>query len=133
MNVPFVVAGALAIMAAAIHGGLGEKIVVSKLRRETLPSSRFGSPRMTLLMIRVTWHITTLAFLVMGSALVACSPIASSQVCEGVGRISSIAFASFFVLTIGLAAPHIRRTVRRHPAPLIFAVVSVLAWVGAGR
>jgi hypothetical protein len=132
MNVPFVVAGALALTGAAVHGILGERIVVTKLRTETLPSSRFGNARMTLLMIRATWHITTLAFFVMGSALIACSPV-SSGACEGVGRVSAIAFASFFALTIGLAAPHVRRTVRRHPAPLIFLAVAVLAWVGAGR
>ncbi len=132
MNVPFVIAGVLAITGAAVHGILGEKIVVTKLRTETLPSSRFGNAAMSLLMIRATWHITTLAFLVMGSALVACSPV-SSGACEGIGRISAIAFASFFLLTIGLAAPHVRRTVRRHPAPLIFLAVAVLAWAGSGR
>jgi hypothetical protein len=132
MNVPFVIAGVLAITGAAVHGILGERIVVTKLRTETLPSSRFGNAGMSLLMIRATWHITTLAFLVMGSALVACSPVPSGA-CEGIGRISAIAFASFFLLTIGLAAPHVRRTVRRHPAPLIFLAVAVLAWVGSGR
>ena len=132
MNWPFAIAGFLALTGAAVHGILGEKIVVTKLRTETLPSSRFGNATMSLLMIRATWHITTLAFLVLGSALVACTP-ASSAACEGVGRVSAIAFASFFVLTIGLAAPHVRRTVRRHPAPLIFLAVAVMAWVGAGR
>ena len=132
MNWPFAIAGVLALTGAAVHGILGEKIVVTKLRTETLPSSRFGNATTSLLMIRATWHITTLAFLVLGSALVACTP-ASSAACEGVGRVSAIAFASFFVLTIGLAAPHVRRTVRRHPAPLIFLAVAVMAWVGAGR
>ena len=131
MNAPFIIAGALALTAAAIHGGLGEKIVVSKLRRETLPTSKFGGSAMTLLMIRVTWHITTLAFLVLGSALLVCSPGALGDACEGIGRISSIAFASFFLLAGALAFPNIRRTVRRHPAPIVFLAVAVLSWVGA--
>ena len=134
MNVPFVVAGALALLAAAIHGVVGEQLVVMKLRRETLPSSRFGSSSVTLIMIRATWHITTLAFLVMGAGLVACSPEPLRRACEGVGRVSALAFASFFVLAIGLVIPHIRRRAPlRHPAPLIFAIVAALSWWGAGR
>lgn len=133
MNIAFVVAGLLALTAAAIHGGLGEKIVVRKLGVETLPTSKFGGARMTLLMIRVTWHITTLAFFVLGSALIVCSPGQPSAACQGIGRLSSIAFASFFLLAGAIAFPNIRRTVRRHPAPIVFLAVAVLSWVGAGR
>jgi hypothetical protein len=133
MNIPFIVAGSLALTAAAIHGGLGEKIVVRRLGVETLPSTQFGGARMTLLMIRVTWHITSLAFLVLGSALLVCSPREPSGACQGIGRLSSISFASYFLLAGALAFPNIRRTVRRHPAPIVFLAVSVLSWVGAGR
>ncbi len=133
MNVPFAVAGALAITAAAIHGIAGERLVVTKLSLEGLPSTQFGSPRFTKLMIRATWHITTIAFVVTGSALAACVPNGSSQACEGIGRMSAIAYASFAALTIGLAVPHVRRTVRRHPAPLIFVAIAVLSWWGTGR
>lgn len=134
MNVPFVIAGVLALSAGAIHGIVGERIVVTKLRRETLPSSRFGSASFTMTMIRATWHITTIAFLVTGAALVACTPSASgSGACDGVGRVSAIAYAGFAALTIGLAVPHLRRARLRHPAPLIFVLVAVLSWWGAGR
>jgi hypothetical protein len=133
MNVPFVVAGVLAIAGAAVHGILGEKIVVSRLRREALPSSKFGSSSFTLVMIRATWHITTLAFVVLGSALLACTPDATGGACEAVGRVTAIAYASFFALSIGLVAPMIRRIRLRHPAPLLFALVAVLSWWGAGR
>ena len=134
MNVPFVVAGLLALTAAAAHGILGERIVVTKLRRETLPSSRFGSASFTMTMIRATWHITTIAFLVTGSALIACTPGATSTgACDGVGRMSMVAYASFAVLTIGLALPQLRRARLRHPAPLLFVAVAILSWWGVGR
>ena len=133
MNVPFLIAGTLALTGAAIHGILGERIVVTKLRLETLPSTQFGSSRFTKVMIRATWHITTLAFVVMGSGLLACAPDASSGACEGIGRMTAIAYASDTALVIGLAAPQIRRARLRHPAPLLFAVVAALSWWGAGR
>lgn len=133
MNIQFAVAGALALTGASVHGILGERIVVMKLRTETLPSSQFGSPSFTKVMIRATWHITTLAFLILGTALIGCAPDGSSRACDAVGRISSIAFASFFALTTGLAIPTVKRARLRHPAPLVFAAVAALSWWGGGR
>jgi hypothetical protein len=69
VNLPLIVAGSLGLMAAAIHGTAGEILVVRKLTRETLPTSRFGGTGMTMAMIHVTWHIATVAFLVTGVAL----------------------------------------------------------------
>lgn len=135
MNFPFAIAGALSLLAAAIHGGAGEVLVVRKLSTEALFPTRFGGPTFTKLMIRATWHITTLAFLVIGSAMIACAPAGSSQACGGVGRLTAIAFASFAALTIGLVARRgpraMLRALRRHPAPMVFVVVAVLAWCGA--
>jgi hypothetical protein len=56
----FIVAGAIALLAAAIHGGAGEALVLRKLFAGELPSTRFGGPAATRVMIRVTWHIATL-------------------------------------------------------------------------
>jgi hypothetical protein len=69
VNVPLIVAGSLAILGAVIHGVGGEVLVVRKLSPGMLPSSPFGGPRMTKNMIQVTWHMTTIAFLTVGSAL----------------------------------------------------------------
>src|SRR5215472_7346466 len=69
VNVPLIVAGSLAILGAAIHGVGGEVLVVRRLSPGMLPSSRFGGPRATKTMIHVTWHMTTVAFLTFGAAL----------------------------------------------------------------
>jgi hypothetical protein len=134
MNVQFAIAGALSLIAAAIHGGAGEALVVRKLHREALSPSRFGGPSMTMVMIRATWHITTLAFAVIGASLAVCAPGSPSQACAGIGRLAAIAFASFAVLAIGLgiaAGPRWPRALMRHPGPLIFVLVAVLAWRGS--
>jgi hypothetical protein len=83
-------------------------------------------------MIRGTWHITTLAFAVIGSAMAVCAPAESSGACRGVGRVAAISFTCFAVLTVGLAAARGPRALLRlrHPAPLIFVLVAVLAWWG---
>jgi hypothetical protein len=135
MNLPFAIGGALALVGALIHGIAGEAVVVTKLRTETLSPSPFGGPMMTKLMIRATWHITTIAFVVIGSAMAACAQAGSSRACEGVGRMAAVSYASFAALTLGLAVTQgprgLLRTVRRHPAPLVFVSVAVLAWWGA--
>jgi hypothetical protein len=136
MNLYFVIAGALALLGAAIHGGVGEALVVSKLQTNVLAPTRFGGPSMTKLMIRATWHITTLAFVVIGSALAVCAPAGSSEACRGVGHMAAISYAAFGALAMGLVANKgpraLVRVVRRHPAPLIFVLVAVLAWRGSG-
>lgn len=135
MNLPFAIAGALALLGAAIHGVAGEALVVTKLHTKVLSPTPFGGPTMTKLMIRVTWHITTLAFVVIGSAMVACATAGSSQACGGVGRLAAISYASFATLAVGLGATQgprdLLRTLRRHPAPLVFVLVAGLAWWGS--
>jgi hypothetical protein len=130
MNVPFALAGVLAIIGAAVHGIAGEKLVVTKLGAEILPSSPFGGPSVTKLMIRASWHITTIAFVVIGGALTACAPGASSEACRGIGRVAALAYAGFLAVTIGLAVARGPRALTRHPAPLLFGIVAVLAWWG---
>ena len=136
MNLPFAIAGALALVAALIHGAAGEALVVSKLRTEVLSPTPFGGPSFTKLMIRVTWHVTTIAFAVIGSTMAACAP-GTSEACRGVGQVASISFTGFAVLTFGVVAmtqgpAALTKTVRRHPAPLIFVLVAALAWWGQG-
>jgi hypothetical protein len=135
MNLPFVIAGVLALVGAAIHGGAGEALIVAKLRTEELAPTPFGGPSMTKLMIRVTWHIVTIAFVVIGSGLAACAPAVSSETCRGVGRVAAISFTGFAALAVGLAtaglgARRVPRALMRHPGPLVFVVVAALAWWG---
>lgn len=135
MNLQFAIAATLSLVAAFIHGIAGEALVVTKLRTETLAPSPFGGPTFTKLMIRVTWHIVSLAFAVIGSALAVCAPSATSQACGGVGHVAAISFASFALLAMGLIAPQgpraMLKALRRHPAPLVFVAVACLAWWGA--
>jgi hypothetical protein len=85
VNVPLIVAGSLAILGAAIHGVAGEILVVRKLSLGTLPPSRFGGPRTTKTMIHVSWHLTTVAFLIVGSALLLSGSVLDGVTARGIG------------------------------------------------
>ena len=89
MNAPLIVAGSLAILGAAIHGVGGEVLVVRKLSPEVLPSSALGGPRTTKLMIHVTWHLTTIAFFTVGSALLLSGSVLHGDIARGIGLVAA--------------------------------------------
>ena len=132
MNVPLIVAGSFAIIAAAIHGAGGEVLVVRKLSLETLPSSPFGGPRMTKAMIHVTWHITTIAFLTVGIGLLLSGSVLHGDAARGIGLLAAGAFTGFAALAVGLGgATQSPRSLLRHPGPVVLTATAALAWWGA--
>jgi hypothetical protein len=133
VNVPLIVAGSLAILGAAIHGVGGEVLVVRKLSPATLPPSAFGGPRTTKTMIHVTWHMTTIAFLTVGSALLLSGSVLDGDTARGIGLLGAGASTGFAVLAVGLGAAYARspRLLLRHPAAAVLTATAALAWWGA--
>ena len=134
MNVQLIAAGFLAILGAAAHGVGGELLVVRKLSPAMLPPSRFGGPKATLAMIHVTWHLTTIAFLTVGCALLLSGTVLDGDAARGIGLLAAAACTAFAALTIGLGAGSVRSAGKaffRHPAPMVLTAAAVLAWWGA--
>jgi hypothetical protein len=132
MNIPLFLAGSLAMIAAAVHGLGGEMLVVRKLSPGALPSTRFGGPGMTKSMIHVTWHITTVAFFVVGMALVLSAWVLEGDAAEAIAVLGAAAFTGFAAVAMGLAlAKHPPRALRQHPGPIAIAATALLAWWGA--
>jgi hypothetical protein len=133
VNGPLIVAGSLAVLAAAIHGVAGELLVVRRLSPRMLPSSRFGGPRMTKAMIHVTWHITTVAFLAVGLALVLSGALLHGDAARGIALVAAGACTGFALVALGLGVAHLRapRSLFRHPGPAVLTATAALAWWGA--
>jgi hypothetical protein len=132
MDAPLIVAGSLALLAAAIHGGAGEVLVVRKLSPEMLPATRFGGPRMTTMMIHASWHLTTVAFVTAGCALLLAGTVLDGDTAQAVGLIGAGAATGFAAIVLGLGAAHTRspRLLVRHPGPGVLTATAVLAWWG---
>jgi hypothetical protein len=130
VNVPLLVAGSLALVGAAVHGVGGEVLVVRRLSPKVLPSSPFGGPVMTKLMIRATWHMTTIAFLTVGSALVLSGSVLHGDTARGIGLVAAVASTGFAAVAVGGAFAQSPRSLFRHPAPIGLTAVAVLAWSG---
>ena len=132
MNVPLTIAGSLGILAAAVHGVGGEVLVVRKLSTEVLPSSPFGGPRMTKTMIHVTWHMTTIAFLTVGSALLLSGSVLHGDTARGIALVAAGASTGFAAVAMGLGTyTQSPRALLRHPGPAVLALTAALAWWGA--
>src|SRR5918994_1113126 len=133
VNVQLIVAGSLAILGAAIHGVGGEVLVVRRLSPGMLPSSRFGGPGTTKTMIHVTWHMTTIAFLTVGSALLLSGSVLNGDTARGIGLLAAGASTGFAALAVGLGAAYAQspRSLFRHPGPAALTATAALAWWGA--
>jgi hypothetical protein len=133
MNGQLIAAGFLAVLAATIHGGAGELLVMKRLSPETLAGTTFGGPRMTWAMIHVTWHMTTIAFLAVGIALLLSGSVLEGDAARGVGLVAAGTSTGFAVVAVGVGAAGTRtpRSLLRHPGPVALTVVAALAWWGA--
>jgi hypothetical protein len=136
VNAQLLVAGSLLLIAAAVHGAGGEVLVVRKLT--DLPPTPIGGRSMTRIMVRVTWHIVTIAFVTLGAGLTVCGGLASGAACDGIGLAAASAFTAISALTFAVAfrefgfRQSLRIALLRHQAPLVFVAVAALAWWGIG-
>ena len=133
MNAALIVSGSLAILGAAIHGVAGEVLVVRKLSPGTLPSSSFGGPQTTKTMIHVTWHMTTIAFLTVGCALLLSGAVLDGDSARALALVAAAASTGFAALAVGLGGAYLRSpgNLVRHPGPTVLSVTAALAWWGA--
>ena len=121
------------LIGAGIHGIAGEMLVVRKLDPAKLEPSQFGGRRMTLAMIHVTWHLTTIAFLAVGIALLLSGSVLEGDAARGVGLAAAGMSSGFAAVALGLGAADTKtpRALLRHPGPIALAAVAALAWWGA--
>jgi hypothetical protein len=126
-------AGSLAVLASLVHGIGGEVLVVRKLSPEALSASPFGGPRTTRAMIHVTWHVTTIAFLTVGLALLLSGSVLEGDTARGVALCAAATSTGFAAVVVGLGAADSRspRLLLRHPGPVVLTLTVALAWWGA--
>jgi hypothetical protein len=129
VNAPLIAAGSLAVIGAAVHGVGGEVLVVGKLAPAMLPPSRFGGPRATKTMLHASWHMTTVAFLTVGVALIVAGSALHGDTARAIAVLAAAAFTGFAAVAVGLGAS--ARSAFRHPGPALLTATAVLAWWGA--
>jgi ABC-type Fe3+-siderophore transport system permease subunit len=88
---------------------------------------------MTKAMIHVSWHIVTVAFLVLGCALLVAGTTLEDDAREALAVVGAAGFTGAAALAAALGAAHTRsvRGLLRHPGPALLTATAVLAWWGA--
>jgi hypothetical protein len=131
---PFFLVAALAdLTAVVVHGYIGHRLIVARLTRERLFSTReFGDADMSRRILVVTWHAVTAAF--------ACSALMMSLWAFGTVMgdsgplFVSVMHASFLVVGLSVAGPRINGIWRR-PIPVGFVTsmttVVLMGWLGS--
>ena len=132
MNVPLVVAGCRGILGAASLGIAGEVRVLRRLSLDGLPPTTFGGPRTTKLMIHVTWHLTTIAFLTVAISLLLAGSVLHGDAARAIGLVAASASTGFAAIAVGLTGAYTRslRSLVRHPGPALLTATAALAWWG---
>jgi hypothetical protein len=130
MTAELTIAGLGWFVLALGHATIGLRWVLPSLTRESLPGTPFGSPSMTLGMLRFTWHIVTVMQLAFGILLVtlALAPDADPK------TLLLRWFVAFLVVATALAcwpARHRPRSLLRLPVPLVFLVIAVMCWTAS--
>lgn len=127
MNPLFLVAALADVTAVVVHGYVGHRLIVSRLTRERLFSTReFGDADMSRRVLVVTWHAVTAAF--------ACSALAMALWAFGTGTgrsgplFVSAMHASFLVVGLVVMGRGISGLLRR-PKPIPIGFVTCMTTV----
>ena len=121
MNSYFLTCAALLVTSGALHSGLGEVLILTRMKTDPLPTTPFGNQRMTFELLRGTWHLLSLVWLALAAALV----IFAEE-----GRPLALTIAALFSLMgLGIVANNPKMALR-HPAPILFLAIATTAWLG---
>jgi hypothetical protein len=83
-------------------------------------------------MIHVTWHMTTVAFLTVGVALLLSGSVLRGDAAQGISIVAASASTGFAALALGLGGAALSpRSLLRHPGPAVLTATAALAWLGA--
>jgi hypothetical protein len=124
MNEPFLVTGALATFGGLAHGYLGERLILVPLGREGgVPATRLGGPRMTMKMLRFSWHFFSVVMLGLAVVFFALGTESVGGGDWSVVRLLAGCFAVFGLLVLVLSRG-------RHFAWLLGLAAALTAWLG---
>ena len=137
MNVPLVVAGVLAFVGAAVHGGVGQLLVVRRISPAILPSTALGGSGLTKAMIWVSWHMATIGLITVGFALVLSGAVLDGNTARVLGVIAASTASGFAALALTVAIGQVPKAVKArdlraffHPGLYALTAIAVLAWWG---
>jgi hypothetical protein len=128
MTVELVIAAVGCFLLAVGHATIGVRWVLPHLSKDRLRGTPFGSPSLTLNMIRFTWHIVTVFLLALAIllAVLALAPHADTKI------LLLRWLGALWLAATALALWNARRRPRsllRLPVPLVFMLVAAMCLI----
>ncbi len=130
MDVGLATAGLICVGMAFGHAAIGWLWVLPSLTEERVRGTPFGSPSMTVSMLRVTWYIVTVFVLALGAVLLWLAWDSDANSKTILLRWFAGMWLTGAVMALGISAHRVRslRGVLRLPVPILWVVVAVLLW-----
>src|SRR5262245_22750738 len=130
MNAELAIAGFCCYVLALGHAAIGRRWILPHLGEWTAPRTPFGSARLTLGMVRFTWHVVTVLLLGFGVLLttLAWAPGADPR------TLILRWLAVLWLGATGLAVWSARRrpsTILRFPVPVLMFVIAGMTWAAS--
>lgn len=125
MNTSLLAAAALILILGAIHSGLGERWILTRVDRETLPKTALGGGHATHDVLTAAWHLLTVVWLVLAAALIWAAHDPRGQ---AAAYLVAAVFASMSGVIVFFCLARKPTMLLKHPAWLAFAVVAALIW-----
>ncbi len=127
MNAELAIAGLGCFMLAFGHATIGLRWVLPSVTVARRGSTPFGSPSMTLSMVRFSWHVVTIFLVAFGVLFMtlAAAPHADTKTLVLRGS------AALWVAATAKAGWDARRrpsSVLRFPVPFVFVAIAVMCW-----
>jgi hypothetical protein len=130
MKVELAIAGVCCFVLAFGHSAIGLRWILPELAHRDLPGTPFGSPRLTLGMLRFTWHVVTLMLFGFGVLLstLAAAPDADAETL--LLRWLAVLWLAATALAIWSARRR-PRSIVRFPVPLVMFVIAAMSWAAS--
>ena len=122
MSAYLLVAAGLSALGGVLHSILGERLILSKLTPAGLPET-LGSSSFTLRVLRLFWHLVSVAWWGLAALLVL---LASMPVSDGNQRLASTIALTFLVS----AAVSLIVSRGKHFSWGVLLIIAVVAWLG---
>lgn len=128
MKVELTIAALGCLLLAFGHTAIGRRWILPNLTVGALPGTPFGSPRLSLGMLRFTWNVVSIMLLGFGVLLMtlAFAPGADTK------TLLLRWLAAFWLVAAVLAFWGVRRRPRsilRFPVPPVMLVIAVMSWI----
>jgi hypothetical protein len=130
MKVELAIAGLCCFLLAYGHTAIGRRWILPSLTDLDLRGTPFGPPRLTLGMLRFTWHIVSVMLAAFGILLTTLAWDSGADPKTLLLRW----FAAFWLAATAMAvwsARHRLRSILRFPVPLFMFVIAVMCWAAS--